>query len=143
MNPKPYFQDIDRLRHSATFSLFERRDTIVVHSTHSLNTHYTLTYTLTYILTTHSLHTHLHTVLHTHKAVQTISRRSSRCSSAATPSWYFIAEQSAPAPHLAHPEGCAALRMVLATVPRVSRSCERFSDGFDLHPLRPQTRYRA
>ena len=23
--------------------------------------------------------------------------------------WYFIAEQPAPAPHLAHPEGCAAL----------------------------------
>ena len=25
--------------------------------------------------------------------------------------WYFIAEQSAPAPHLTHPEGRAALRM--------------------------------
>jgi len=24
--------------------------------------------------------------------------------------WYVIAEQPAPAPHLAHPEGCAALR---------------------------------
>ena len=35
--------------------------------------------------------------------------------------WYFIAEQPAPAPHLAHPEGCAALRIVLVTVPRVSR----------------------
>jgi len=31
--------------------------------------------------------------------------------------WYFIAEQSAPAPHLAHAEGCAALRIVLVTVP--------------------------
>ena len=31
--------------------------------------------------------------------------------------WYFIAEQPAPAPHLAHPEGCAALRIVLVTVP--------------------------
>ena len=36
--------------------------------------------------------------------------------------WYFIAEQLAPAPHLAHPEGCTALRIVLVTVPRVSRS---------------------
>ena len=33
-----------------------------------------------------------------------------------------IAEEPAPAPHLAHPEGCAALRAVLFTVPRVSRS---------------------
>ena len=52
--------------------------------------------------------------------------------------WYFIAEQPAPAPHLAHPEhpeGCAALRVVLVTVPRVSRSCELFPDGFDLHLL--------
>ena len=24
--------------------------------------------------------------------------------------WYLVAEQPAPAPHLAHPEGCAALR---------------------------------
>ena len=48
---------------------------------------------------------------------------------------YFIAEQPAPAPHLAHPEGCAALRIVLVTVPRVSRSCEHFPDGFDLHLL--------
>ena len=38
--------------------------------------------------------------------------------------WHFIAGQAAPAPHLAHPEGCAALRIVLVTVPRVSRSCE-------------------
>jgi len=35
----------------------------------------------------------------------------------------------------AHPEGCAALRIVLVTVPRVSRSCEHFPDGFDLHLL--------
>ena len=34
--------------------------------------------------------------------------------------WNFIAEQ----PHLAHPERYAALRIVLVTVPRVSRSCE-------------------
>ena len=47
--------------------------------------------------------------------------------------WYFIAEQPAPAPHLAHPEGCAALRTVLVTVPRVSRSCGNFPDEFDLH----------
>ena len=36
--------------------------------------------------------------------------------------WYFVAEQLMPAPHLAYPEGCAALRLVLFTVPRVSRS---------------------
>ena len=45
---------------------------------------------------------------------------------------YFIAEQPAPAPHLAHPEGCAAVRIVLVTVPRVSRSREHFLDGFDV-----------
>ena len=45
---------------------------------------------------------------------------------------YFIAEQPAPVPHLAHPEGCAALRIVPVTVPRVSRTCEHFPDGFDL-----------
>ena len=48
---------------------------------------------------------------------------------------YFIAEQPAPAPYLAHPEGCAALldvlRIVLVTVPRVSRSSEHLPDGFD------------
>jgi len=49
--------------------------------------------------------------------------------------WYVIAEQPAPAPHLAHPEGCADLHIVLVTVPRVSRSCEHFPDGFDLHLL--------
>ena len=47
----------------------------------------------------------------------------------------FIAEQPAPAPHLAHPDGCAATRIVLVTVPRDSRSCEPFPDGFDLHLL--------
>ena len=55
--------------------------------------------------------------------------------------WYFIAEKPAPAPHLAHPEGCAALRIVLVTEPRVSRSCEHFLDGFDLHLLRHETSY--
>ena len=39
------------------------------------------------------------------------------------------------ATHLAHPEGCAALCIVLVTVLRVSRSCERFQDEFDLHLL--------
>ena len=37
--------------------------------------------------------------------------------------WCFITEQPAPAPHLAHPERCADLRIVLVTVPRVS--CHR------------------
>ena len=54
---------------------------------------------------------------------------------------YFIAEQPAPVPHLACPEGRAALRMVLDTVPRISRSCERFPDGFDLHLLHTRIRY--
>ena len=35
--------------------------------------------------------------------------------------------------HLAHPEGSAALRILRVTVPRVSRSCEHFPGGFDLH----------
>ena len=43
--------------------------------------------------------------------------------------WYFIAKQPAPTPHLAHPEGCAALCIVIVTVPRVSRSCELCPDG--------------
>ena len=47
--------------------------------------------------------------------------------------WYSFSERPAPAPHLAHPEGCAALRIVLVTVPRVSRACEHFPDGFDHH----------
>ena len=50
---------------------------------------------------------------------------------------YLIAEQPAPVPRLAHPDGCAVLRTVLVTVPRVSRSCENFRDRFDLHLLRP------
>jgi len=49
--------------------------------------------------------------------------------------WYFTDEQPAPAPHLARPEGRAALRIALITVPRASRSCEHFPDGFDLHLL--------
>ena len=49
--------------------------------------------------------------------------------------WYCIAEKPAPAPHLAHPEGCAALRILLLTVPRVSRYCELFPDEFNLHLL--------
>ena len=49
--------------------------------------------------------------------------------------WYSIAERPAPAPHLAHPEGCAALRIVLLTAPRVSCYFENFPDRFDLHLL--------
>ena len=48
---------------------------------------------------------------------------------------YFIAEQPAPTPHLAHPGGCAALRLVPVNVPCVSRSYEHFPDKFDLHLL--------
>ena len=53
--------------------------------------------------------------------------------------WYFIAKQPAPALHLTNPERCAALRIVLATVPQESRSCEHIPDGFDhiLHPVAP------
>ena len=51
--------------------------------------------------------------------------------------WYGIAEAPAPAPRLAHPEGFAALRIVVVTVPRVSRCCENLSDGLDLHLLPP------
>ena len=36
--------------------------------------------------------------------------------------WYFIAEQPAPAPHLAHPKECAALRFVLGDKVEVERS---------------------
>ena len=39
------------------------------------------------------------------------------------------------APHLVHPEGCAALRFLLVAVPRVSRSCEYLPDRLDLHLL--------
>jgi len=49
-----------------------------------------------------------------------------------------MSEVPAPAPHLADPEGCAALHIALVTVPRVSRSCEHFPDGFDLHLLHPR-----
>jgi hypothetical protein len=49
--------------------------------------------------------------------------------------WYLLAEQPAPAPHLALPGGCAALRIVLVIVPCVRRSCEHFPDGFDLYLL--------
>ena len=49
--------------------------------------------------------------------------------------WYLISGQPAPAPHLAHPEVCAALRIVPVNVPRVSRSCDHFPEGFDLHLL--------
>ena len=54
--------------------------------------------------------------------------------------WCVIAEQPAPAPHLAHPEGCAALRIVLVTVPRVSRCCEHFPDGFGIRGEGGRTR---
>ena len=51
-----------------------------------------------------------------------------------------MTEQTASAPHLPHPEGFAALRIVPVTVPRVICSCERFPerfpDEFDLHLLR-------
>ena len=43
------------------------------------------------------------------------------------------------APHLAHPEGCAALRIVPLTAPRVSHSCEHSPDEFDLRLLQPHT----
>ena len=49
--------------------------------------------------------------------------------------WYLIAKQPAPAQHLAHPEGCAARRILLVTVPRVSRSCQHSPSGLDLHLL--------
>jgi hypothetical protein len=35
-----------------------------------------------------------------------------------------------------HIGGYVDLRIVLVTAPRVSRSCEHFPDGFDLHLLR-------
>ena len=62
---------------------------------------------------------------------------------------YFIAEQTASAPHNAHPEGCAALCIVLVSVPRVSRSCEHYPDGFDPHflhlplPVYPLAKYQV
>ena len=45
---------------------------------------------------------------------------------------YFIADQPDPAPHLAHPDGCAALRIMLVAVPRVSRSC--YTPDLSQHP---------
>ena len=47
--------------------------------------------------------------------------------------WYVVAEQPVPVTHLAHPKECAALRIVLTTVPRVRRACENSPRGFDLH----------
>ena len=55
--------------------------------------------------------------------------------------WYVIAGQAAPAPHFAHLEACAALRTVLVTVPRASRSSEHFPVGFDLHLLLMDTTF--
>ena len=49
---------------------------------------------------------------------------------------YLIAKRPALAPHLAHLERCAALRIVLVTVLRATHSCEHFTDGFDLLLLR-------
>jgi hypothetical protein len=54
--------------------------------------------------------------------------------------WYLIAEQPAPAPLPARPEGCAALRAVLDPVPRVSRSCAHFPDGFEATQTLVETR---
>ena len=51
--------------------------------------------------------------------------------------WYFIDEQPAPALHLAYPEVCAVLRIVLVALPHLSRSCEHFPNGFDLHLILP------
>ena len=48
--------------------------------------------------------------------------------------WYSIAERPAPAPRLANPEGCAALRILLITVPRVSRSCEHLRTDVSISP---------
>ena len=57
--------------------------------------------------------------------------------------WCFIAEQPAPAPHLAYPEGCAALRIVLFTVSCVSRSCENFPDGWRQRRTRGAPAFRC
>ena len=45
--------------------------------------------------------------------------------------WYFIAEHPAPAPHLAHPEGCAALRINLS-YPAYTVQCAAFVIGAKL-----------
>ena len=37
--------------------------------------------------------------------------------------WYFVAQQPAPATHLAHPSARATLRIVQVDVPRLSRYC--------------------
>ena len=46
----------------------------------------------------------------------------------------MIAGQPAPAPHLARPSGCVAIRIALVTVPRVSRSSEHFPDVLGVEP---------
>ena len=66
------------------------------------------------------------TLTHLPRAEDSATQGAPRCHPPKQRDWYVIAEQPAPAPHLAHPEGCAALRIVLVTVPRVSRSCEHF-----------------
>ena len=58
--------------------------------------------------------------------VNSAQRTVPACSTRSREIGILIVEQPAPAPHLAHPEGRAALRIVLITVPRVSRSCARF-----------------
>ena len=45
-----------------------------------------------------------------------IALRAETLAQARTRDWWCIAEQLAPAPHLAHPEGCADLCIVLVTV---------------------------
>jgi len=57
--------------------------------------------------------------------------------------WYVVAQKPAPELHLAHPQGRAALLIVLVTVPRVSRSCEHFGDAFDLHLLNHEHKHRS
>ena len=74
--------------------------------------------------------------LRVYRVPETLLNRWTRFQRRMERDWYNIAEQPAPAPHLTHPEGCAALRIVLVTEPRDSRSCEHFPDGFDLHLLR-------
>ena len=45
----------------------------------------------------------------------------------------LLPKKTAPAPHLAHLEGCASLRIMLVTVPCLCCSCEHFPDRFDLN----------
>ena len=54
--------------------------------------------------------------------------------------WYFIAEQPAPAPHLAHPEGCAALRIVPS---RASPHAYAGHEGSLLTPISVRSRASA